>query len=79
MKTAAHLGWSTRSRIRASIFPKASGVGYLIFAAVMAAVTIGLIYFRSRPTDDPTKSVDSFRRAMHALGPEKRTKKRKAS
>ncbi|MBW3588495.1 MAG: hypothetical protein KY429_03660 [Actinobacteria bacterium] len=53
-------------------------MGYLIFAAVLAVVTIGLVYLKHRPSDDPSKSVDSFRRAMDALGPRRPTKRRKS-
>ncbi|MEO7803816.1 MAG: hypothetical protein ABIS18_05180 [Actinomycetota bacterium] len=47
-------------------------MGYLIFAAVMAAVLIGFVSFRHRPTNDPSKSVDSFQRAIRALDPKRK-------
>lgn len=48
---------------------------YLIFAVVLAAVLITIVSIRHRPSGDPVKSVDSFKRAIDALEP-KQSKRR---
>lgn len=53
-------------------------VFYLLFAAIMAAVLIGILLMRHRPSRDPAKSVDSFQRARRALDPNNGKKVRRS-
>ncbi|MEX2587904.1 MAG: hypothetical protein WD602_07935 [Actinomycetota bacterium] len=49
-------------------------MSYLIFAVVLAAVMITFLSIKFRPTTDPSKSVDSFQRAIEALAQESESK-----
>jgi len=49
-------------------------MGYLLFSVLFAAAIIGIVVFRSRPSNDPTKSVDSFKRQINALNPERKVR-----
>ncbi|MCA1839045.1 MAG: hypothetical protein ABR507_12245 [Actinomycetota bacterium] len=43
---------------------------YLVFAVLMAAAIIAVLALRHRPSNDPAKSVNSFKRAIKALEPD---------
>jgi hypothetical protein len=49
-------------------------VAYLLFAVIMAAIIISILSYRHRGPKNPTKSVDSFQRAIKALQPERKGK-----
>ena len=49
-------------------------MAYLLFAAVMATTIIGILSIRNRESNDPSKSVDAFERAIRALSPERKGK-----
>lgn len=51
-------------------------MAYLIFAFVMAAALIAVLFLTRRESTDTLKSVDSFRRAIDALAPEREGKDR---
>ncbi len=72
------IGWATRNQgleeHQAPADILTVHVFYLLFAAVMAAVLIGILLMRHRPSNDPAKSVDSFQRARQALDPERNKK-----
>ena len=45
-------------------------MAYLIFAFVMAASIIGYLILRTRYDSNPSKTVDTFQRAIEALTPD---------
>ncbi|MGQ0679562.1 MAG: hypothetical protein ACT4OM_07895 [Actinomycetota bacterium] len=49
-------------------------MAYLIFAFVMAATIIGYLSLRVRYNSDPSRTVDTFQRAIKALSPEREDK-----
>jgi hypothetical protein len=49
-------------------------LAYLIFAFVMAASIIGYLILRARYDSDPSKTVDTFQRAIEALAPDREGK-----
>jgi hypothetical protein len=49
-------------------------LAYLIFAFVMAASIIGYLILRRRYDSDPSKTVDTFQRAIEALAPDREGK-----
>lgn len=53
-----------------------SYLSYLIFAVVLAAAMITFLSIKFRPTANPSKSVDSFQRAIEALAQESESRGR---
>lgn len=49
---------------------------YLLLAVALAAVLMWITHVRHRPSEDPVKSVESFRRAVKALNPNRRSRRR---
>jgi len=62
MPTAIHGGW-----VRLS-----SNLVYLVLAVLVAVITITVMTLMQRLNRTPTKSVDSFQRAIQALKPDRR-------